>query len=123
MRLQQTNGQDALDEKLDRLSKKPGVKAALVLDRATGAILRTNGQISSLNAAAASLTNQSRNTSLTGEAPAATTNGGDTQGLEEFAVKVWAWINASSGLVEELDTEVRRRRLGIFDHPFHWTLS
>ncbi|KAF4977873.1 hypothetical protein FZEAL_5663, partial [Fusarium zealandicum] len=32
------NGQDALEEKLGRLSKKPGVKASIVLDRATGAI-------------------------------------------------------------------------------------
>jgi len=101
---QQTNGQDALDEKLDRLSKKQGVKATLVLDRATGAILRTNGQLSSLNSTMVSLTSQSRNMSFSGETSA--TSNGDGQGLEEVAGKVWTWINASSGLVEELDAEV-----------------
>ncbi|CAI4211127.1 unnamed protein product [Parascedosporium putredinis] len=39
---------DALDETLGRLSKKPGVKATIVLDRATGSVLKTSGQVSSL---------------------------------------------------------------------------
>ncbi|KAJ4385913.1 hypothetical protein N0V85_007989 [Neurospora sp. IMI 360204] len=40
-----------LEETLGRLSKKPGVKGAIVLDRASGAILKTSGQISSIRKA------------------------------------------------------------------------
>ncbi|KAK1783773.1 hypothetical protein QBC45DRAFT_3368 [Copromyces sp. CBS 386.78] len=40
-----------LEETLGRLSKKPGVKGAMVLDRASGAILKTSGQISSIRKA------------------------------------------------------------------------
>src|SRR5690554_5441488 len=47
----QLTGQDALDESLDRISKKSGVKATLVLDRTTGSLLKASGQISSLRAA------------------------------------------------------------------------
>src|SRR5262249_31176152 len=39
---------DPLDEKLGRLSKKEGVRAALVLDRATGALLKASGDVSAL---------------------------------------------------------------------------
>lgn len=58
-----------------------------------------------MNSATASLSGQARSVSLSGEAT--TTSGAETEGLDEFAGKVWAWINASSGLVEELDTEVK----------------
>lgn len=40
-----------LEETLGRLSKKPGVKGAIVLDRASGAILKTSGQVSSIRKA------------------------------------------------------------------------
>ncbi|KAH7358488.1 hypothetical protein B0T11DRAFT_104640 [Plectosphaerella cucumerina] len=98
-----TNGQDALDEKLDRLSKKQGVKATIVLDRATGAILRTTGQLSSLSSATSALSGRPRNLSFSGD-PAGAQNG-EARGLEEVAAKVWAWIQASGALVEELDAE------------------
>ncbi|KAM0323111.1 hypothetical protein ACHAQA_008961 [Verticillium albo-atrum] len=92
-----TNGHDALDEKLTRLSQKQGVKATVVLDRASGAILRTTGQLSTLNAAAAALAASGQGG---GAAP-----GGEGHGLEAFAAKVWAWVNASGSLVGELDAE------------------
>ncbi|KAG7116410.1 hypothetical protein HYQ45_015843 [Verticillium longisporum] len=93
-----TNGHDALDEKLTRLSQKQGVKATVVLDRASGAILRTTGQLSTLNAAAAALAGS-------GQGSAAAAPGGEGQALDGFAAKVWAWVNASGSLVEELDAE------------------
>ncbi|KAL2758566.1 hypothetical protein ACRALDRAFT_2026093 [Sodiomyces alcalophilus JCM 7366] len=98
------SGQDALDEKLARLSKKPGVKATVILDRATGAIVQTNGQLSNLSSAAAvSLTSPPTGGSFSSEA--ATTQDDETDEFEEFARKVWTWVNASGGLVEELDGE------------------
>ncbi|TQN73045.1 Dynein light chain roadblock-type 1 [Colletotrichum shisoi] len=103
------NGHDALDEILMRLSKKPGVKATVILDRVTGAILRTSGQLSSFNAATLA-TGQG---SFSGEGAAGQQqqqqqqqNGEEQpQGLEEFAAKVWNWVNASGTLVPDLDTE------------------
>ncbi|OBR08771.1 hypothetical protein CH63R_07536 [Colletotrichum higginsianum IMI 349063] len=109
--LSQNNGHDALDETLTRLSKKPGVKATVILDRVTGAILRTSGQLSSFNAATLA-TGQG---SFSGEGAAGQQqqqqqqqqqNGEEQpQGLEEFAAKVWNWVNASGTLVLDLDTE------------------
>ncbi|KAI8199352.1 Dynein light chain roadblock-type 1 [Colletotrichum sp. SAR 10_86] len=102
-----TNGPDALDETLSRLSKKPGVKAVVILDRATGAILRTTGQLS-FNASALP-----SGGSFSGEGAAAQQQqngegeGDQPQGLEDFAAKVWNWVNASGTLVLDLDTEVR----------------
>ncbi|KAK6224903.1 hypothetical protein QIS74_03230 [Colletotrichum tabaci] len=100
------NGHDALDETLTRLSKKSGVKATVILDRVTGAILRTSGQLSSFNAATLA-TGQG---SFSGEGAAGQQqqqqNGEEQpQGLEEFAAKVWNWVNASGTLVLDLDTE------------------
>ncbi|KAK2014142.1 hypothetical protein LZ32DRAFT_603787 [Colletotrichum eremochloae] len=99
------NGSDALDETLTRLSKKPGVKATVILDRVTGAILRTSGQLSSFNAATLA-TGQG---SFSGEGAAGQQqqqNGEEQpQGLEDFAAKVWNWVNASGTLVLDLDTE------------------
>ncbi|KAK1596830.1 uncharacterized protein LY79DRAFT_577001 [Colletotrichum navitas] len=105
------NGPDALDETLTRLSKKPGVKATIILDRVTGAILRTSGQLSSFNAATLA-TGQG---SFSGEGAAGQQqqqqqNGEEQpQGLEDFAAKVWNWVNASGTLVLDLDTEMNGR--------------
>ncbi|KAF4780021.1 hypothetical protein HER10_EVM0008669 [Colletotrichum scovillei] len=100
-----TNGPDTLDETLKRLSNKPGVKATVILDRVTGAILRTSGQLSSFNAATLQT---SGGGSFSGEGAAAQQqqNGEEQpQGLEDFAAKVWNWVNASGTLVLDLDTE------------------
>ncbi|KXH48032.1 hypothetical protein CSIM01_10991 [Colletotrichum simmondsii] len=99
-----TNGPDALDETLKRLSNKPGVKATVILDRVTGAILRTSGQLSSFNAATLQT---SGGGSFSGEGAAAQQQNGEEQpqGLEDFAAKVWNWVNASGTLVLDLDTE------------------
>lgn len=119
----QSNGADALEETLSRLSKKPGVKATIALDRASGTILKTAGHISSLrtsssqqqssdsqsSTAAAAASTLSASTSdipaSSGSAVAAGT-GSETQGAEELASMVWAFVNTAGGLVHGLDTEV-----------------
>lgn len=107
--LEQTNGHDALDEKLGRLSKKPGVKAGIVIDRTTGAILKTTGQIDALRASKAR--QAATAASFSNDAPAAEES--QSQGIEDFAALVWNFVNNSGNLVQELDTEVRPGQRGI----------
>ena len=101
-----------MDETLERISTKAGVKATVVLDRATGSILRTSGQTSSLRTSktaqpGAGLPSPTTASFPTDQAPVVTTQEAESQGLEEFAAAVWGYVNASGALVEELDTEVR----------------
>ncbi|KUI60153.1 Dynein light chain roadblock-type 1 [Cytospora mali] len=116
-----TNGADALEETLNRLSKKPGVKATIALDRASGAILKTAGQISLLRTAKSQQQQQDSQLSTTagpgsfsastGDVPAssgsaaAAGTGSETQGAEEMAAMVWAFVNTAGSLVEGLDAE------------------
>ncbi|KAG7412389.1 hypothetical protein DER46DRAFT_243445 [Fusarium sp. MPI-SDFR-AT-0072] len=96
-----TNGHDALEEKLGRLSKKPGVRASIVLDRTTGAILKTSGQIDALQTS--KTRTKSTATSFSNEAPALEES--ETKGVEQFAAIVWNYVNSSGSLVQELDGE------------------
>ncbi|KAK0729811.1 hypothetical protein B0H67DRAFT_596124 [Lasiosphaeris hirsuta] len=101
-------GADALEETLGRLSKKPGVKAAIVLDKATGAILKTSGQVSSIRKArplgsSPALPGQATG-SFSSDAGANTSSGQD-QGVEELAAMVWNFISTAGSLVQELDIE------------------
>lgn len=98
----QTNGQEALEEKLGRLSRKPGVKASIVLDRATGSILKTSGEISALQNSKSR--SESAAASFSNEAPAAEES--ESKGVEEFASMIWNYVNSSGQLVQDLDTEV-----------------
>lgn len=102
-------GPDALEETLGRLSKKPGVKATIVLDRTTGAVLKTNGHVASFRKA------NSNPLGLSSSLPGQTTGsfssndgqstGFETNGIEEMAAAVWGFIQATDGLVHDLDTE------------------
>lgn len=87
---------------MSRLSKKPGVKASLVLDRASGAILKTSGDISALRTAKSR--NASTAASFSNEVPAAEES--ESQGMEDFAAMIWNFVNSSGTLVQELDGEV-----------------
>lgn len=108
-----SKGADILDETLGRLSKKPGVKATLVLDRESGAILKTSGQISSLRvpkpaessssptpAGTASFGNNS-NDEANGDEPSSR-----EQGIEEIAAMMWNFVSTADSLTQELDAEV-----------------
>ena len=102
----QGNGTDALDETLGRLSKKPGVKATMVLDRSSGTILKTSGQVSSIRKAkqlGSPLPAQPGGT-FSGDAAAGAL--GQNQGAEELASMVWNFIATAGSLVQELDDEV-----------------
>ncbi|KAH8882737.1 hypothetical protein GQ53DRAFT_665498, partial [Thozetella sp. PMI_491] len=97
---------DALEETLGRLSKKAGVKATIVLDRATGAVMKTSGQVSSVRTEktpSSSLPSQSTN-SFSGEASVAPPPS-ENQGAEELAAMVWNFVGTAGSLVEELDAE------------------
>lgn len=118
----QSNGVDALEETLSRLSKKPGVKATIALDRASGTILKTAGHISSLRtsssqqqqqdpqstaaATASSLSASTTDIPASSGSAAAAGTGSETQGAEELASMVWAFVKSAGGLVHGLDTEV-----------------
>lgn len=107
----QGNGADALDETLGRLNKKPGVKATIVLDRTTGAILKTSGQVSAIRtsknpASSSGLPDQAAGSFATeSNAP-----GGESQAVEELAGLVWNFVNNAGDLIHDLDTEVGARR-------------
>ncbi|OBT53509.1 hypothetical protein VE04_06592 [Pseudogymnoascus sp. 24MN13] len=49
-----SNSSDQFIESLDRLSKKTGVLATIVLDRTSGAILNTSGSLSSIRSTSGS---------------------------------------------------------------------
>lgn len=107
----QGNGADALDETLGRLNKKPGVKATIVLDRTTGAILKTSGQVSAIrtskNPAPSSALPAQAAGSFATESNAA---GGESQAVEELAGLVWNFVSNAGDLIHDLDTEVGARR-------------
>lgn len=75
----------------------------MVLDRASGAILKTSGQIDALQTAKAR--NASTAASFSNDAPAA--EEGESQGIEEFAEMIWNFVNSSGQLVQDVDGEVR----------------
>ncbi|KAG9250094.1 uncharacterized protein F5Z01DRAFT_678127 [Emericellopsis atlantica] len=95
------NGRAALDEMLGRLSRKPGFKASIVLDRTTGSMIKTTGDLSALR------TSKSRDeataASFSNEAPAAEES--ESKGIEDFAAMVWNYVNSSGQLVQEMDTD------------------
>jgi dynein light chain roadblock-type len=90
---------DSLDDTLGRLSKKPGVKATIVIDRASGTIVKTSGNISALR-------NPKEQAAASFSANLSTAQEEESQGAEEVAAMVWNFVNASTALVQELDTEV-----------------
>jgi len=107
-------GPDALDETLGRLSKKPGVRATIILDRTSGAILKTSGQVGSIR------TTKSSGSSVpaTGSFNNNESNGGGAshdQNAEELASMIWNFVSTAGSLVHELDTEVWRAFAGGID--------
>lgn len=100
----QANGQDALEEKLNRLARKPGVKASVVIDRSSGSILKTSGDLSALRTSKSR--NESTAASFSNEAPAAEES--ESKGLEDFAALVWNYVNMSGQLVQDMEADVRR---------------
>ena len=118
----QSNGPDALEETLGRLSKKPGVKATIVLDRATGAILKTGGQVSSIRKT--KVTSSAGATQSTGPFSSSDAGVGPSsqeQNVQELAAMVWNFVGAAGGLVQELDTEVPLHSARAKEMPWRWS--
>ncbi|KAL2020967.1 hypothetical protein VTK56DRAFT_7741 [Thermocarpiscus australiensis] len=96
-------GPDALEETLGRLSKKAGVRATLVLDRASGAILKTSGQIGLIRKTKATAASVPAVGPFSNEASANSAN--QDQSAEELAAMVWNFVGTAGNLVQELDAE------------------
>lgn len=119
-----------LDETLGRLAKKAGVKATILLDRASGAILKMEGQIASIRTSIGSHSSNNNNGNsaakdsngstmvdsggggFADDALLSNANGDDgvpadeTKGARELAGLVWNYVKVSGDLVEAIDTEV-----------------
>ncbi|KAI0384441.1 hypothetical protein F5Y04DRAFT_248364 [Hypomontagnella monticulosa] len=98
---------ESTEEALHRLSKKPGVKAWLMLDRTNGAVLKTNGQISAIRPARSTNTKASLPSptggSFSTDVNANTDN--ETQAAQELASMVWSFLSTAGSLVDEIDAE------------------
>ncbi|KAI0138099.1 hypothetical protein F4776DRAFT_663236 [Hypoxylon sp. NC0597] len=98
---------ESIEEALHRLSKKPGVKAWLMLDRINGAVLKTNGQVSLVRPARSSNSKTSL-PSPTGGSFSTDVNvntDNETQAAQELASMVWSFLSTAGTLVDEIDSE------------------
>ncbi|KAK4187316.1 hypothetical protein QBC35DRAFT_385090 [Podospora australis] len=98
---------DALDDQLSRIAQKKGVKAAFAIDKATGALLKSSGQLSLVRSThsngAASLPSQTVG-SFTSETVTQATPSPD-QTADELSALVWNYVTATDSFVGELDSE------------------
>ncbi|OIW30942.1 hypothetical protein CONLIGDRAFT_653632 [Coniochaeta ligniaria NRRL 30616] len=100
------NGADALEETLGRLNKKSGVKATIVLDRTTGAILKTSGQISAIRTSKNPESSSALPTQTAGSfSSESNPQGSESQAVVELAGLVWNFVNNAGDLIHDLDTE------------------
>jgi len=76
-----------------------------VLDRTSGAILKTSGQVSSIRKRKSSLPAQTVS-SFSSDAVDGGSSTKQDQGVEELAAIVWNFVGTAGSLVQELDTEV-----------------
>ena len=113
---QPTSNSDSIDEALHRLSRKPGVKAWLMLDRKSGAVLKTNGHVSSIRPAKNVASSNGANTnplqipSTSGSFSAAdivpSESDSEAQAARELASLVWGFITSAGALVDDMDSDV-----------------
>lgn len=91
-------------ETLTRLSAKPGVKSALVIDRSLKTVLQSTGSFSWLRVDSSSSANGN---SIT---PHTLQDDGNQKehGVEGLASMVWTYVNATETLIHGLDVEVWR---------------
>ncbi|KAI1300439.1 hypothetical protein F5Y03DRAFT_397157 [Xylaria venustula] len=104
---------DSMEDALHRLSKKPGVRAWLMLDRSNGAVLKTNGEVATVRPA-----KSSSGTNNTGVSPSLPTPTGgsfstdvntntnnESLAAQELASMVWSFLSSAGSLVDEIDGE------------------
>src|ERR1700753_1650048 len=106
---------------LARLGSKPGVQSTLVLSRADGAIVRSEGLLarsrkrSDSSTDATQRVNGSKRDSI-GPSTARTEDGAEnsnTKTGEDIARAVWKYVQATEGLVEDMDDEDELRLLRV----------
>lgn len=85
-----------------------------MLDRTTGAVLKTNGQISSIRPAKKSTQNNNTNSNPL-QLPSSgsfsadvvpTENDSESQAAQELASLVWSFITSAGALVDDMDSDV-----------------
>ncbi|KAI1259859.1 hypothetical protein F5Y18DRAFT_432831 [Xylariaceae sp. FL1019] len=101
---------ESMKESLHRLSKKPGVKAWLMLDRSNGTLLKTSGQIATIRPPkpTPSTPQQQQPQTTPGasfSSDASEEIDNETQAAQELARMVYSFVAASGSFVEEIDTE------------------
>ncbi|KAH8165331.1 hypothetical protein CIB48_g2906 [Xylaria polymorpha] len=104
---------ESMEEALHRLSKKPGVKAWLMLDRLNGAVLKTNGQIAAVRPAKSASNANSASTSSSLPTPTGGSFSADIEtntdkeslAAQELASMVWSFLSTAGSLVDEIDSE------------------
>ncbi|RYP66817.1 hypothetical protein DL771_007615 [Monosporascus sp. 5C6A] len=89
---------ESIDEALHRLSKKPGVKAWLMLDRSTGAVLKTNGQIASVRPARSTTTNSGNDSSNNNNNSNGSSNGNNNPSSAATIAAVATTSAATAGI-------------------------
>ncbi len=108
----------SMHETLTRLSSKPGVKASMVIDRSSGAVLSMSGSFLSVNASDA--VRSSSSTSATAassasiaSAPSDAPTGQDDKssspfedGVAALATKIASYVESTASLVQGMDGEV-----------------
>lgn len=81
-----------------------------MLDRSSGAILKTNGQISAVRPAKSASSDNALPTptggSFSSDAPTGADNDSETQAAQEMGSMVWGFLSTAGSLVQEIDTEV-----------------
>jgi hypothetical protein len=87
-------------ETLARLSAKPGVKSALVIDRSIKTVLQSTGSFAWLQIEAPATANGIAQHSLQDDGSQ------KEQGVETLALMVWNYVNTTETLVHNLDSEV-----------------
>ncbi|PHH50864.1 hypothetical protein CFIMG_004416RA [Ceratocystis fimbriata CBS 114723] len=137
MQQSSSNGHDTLDEALARLSKKPGVKATIALDRVSGAILKTSGNTASLRPASlrsrpptdgseALPTTPTTESAANGAFSIPSAHDMEMRGVEHYSALVWAFVNTAGALVNDLEAEdelkllrlrTKKQELVIVLHP------
>jgi dynein light chain roadblock-type len=102
---------------LARLSSKPGVQSTLVLTRADGAIIRSEGLLSHLK----NRPDSSHESTLTANGDdhdlmnvnGTASDGEEGRSGEHIARAVWKYVQATEGLVEDMDGEDELRLLRV----------
>ncbi|KAE8441707.1 hypothetical protein EG329_004536 [Mollisiaceae sp. DMI_Dod_QoI] len=108
-----------VSETMERLSAKPGVTAALAIDRASSSLLQFKGDITALllhipvvDASAAAGRTPTTTGTVSGTAPGTAASSAEPglssaagDGINEFARMIWKYVNSTGQLVQDMDVE------------------